>query len=361
MQSLITKHEKDNTMKNLYKRIIPIIAATTLITACSLDTTFSSKSTDSTSSLVTPTSNPNNDASANASASVDSTKEKESQASSTVASTQESIATTYDESLPTIVFLGDDQFDLGRSDNTSISYYVDTLLETDANVINLGCTGVNSSTAPNTTDDSSVNFVNMARYINGELDDSFWDNYPSAKAEATCFTPSDVDFYVIEFGVNDFLNIKELVNNTEIGDSSCYVNSIRVGVSLLQEASPDAKIIVCSPVYSIFFGEDGSVLGSGHVYANTFGRYLDYCSGCINAAVEKGCLPFDAFDNEYMNIGDETTGEYLQADGIHLTRAGRNTFAAIVAHMINKQLGLDDSEIGSPYDIEDYMLPGESY
>lgn len=349
-------------MKNLYKRIIPIITATTLITACSMDTTFSSKSTDSASSLITPTSNPNKDASStNTSTSVDSSEANTVSDSSAVASTQESITETYDESLPTIVFLGDDQFDLGRTDNTSISYYVDTLLETEANVINLGCTGVNSSTAPNTTDDSSVNFVNMARFLNGEMNDSFWDNYPSAKAEATCFSPSDVDFYVIEFGVNDFLNIRELVNNTEIGDSTCYVNSIRVGISLLQQASPDAKIIVCSPVYSIFFAKDGSVLGSGHVYANTFGRYLDYCSGCMNAASEKGCLPFDAFDNEYMNIGDETTGAYLQADGIHLTRAGRNTFAAIVAHMINKQLGLDDSEIGSPYNIEDYMLPGESY
>lgn len=348
-------------MTKLFKRIIPLITATAITTACGMDSTISNQSNSNTSSLVTPTSNPNNDASsANASTSTSSSETKDN-SSSTIASTQESITERYDESLPTIVFLGDDQFDLGRDDNTSISYYVDTLLETDANVINLGCTGVNSTTTPNENNDTSVNFVNIARYLNGEMDDTFWDAFPSAKAEATLFSPSDVDFYVIEFGINDFLNIRELVNNSEIADSTCYVNSIRVGISLLQQASPDAKIIVCSPVYSIFFGEDGSVLGSGHVYSNTFGRYLDYCSGCNNAASEKGCLPFDAFDNEYMNIGDETTGEYLQADGIHLTRAGRNTFAAVVAHMINKQLGLDDTEIGSPYDIEDYMLPSESY
>ncbi len=347
-------------MRRNSKFIVPIVTLVALITSCGLNTTISSKSNTDTSSLVTPVSNPNEDTSSADSSSSASTEEDFSSASSTTASTQESVSTEYDASLPTVVFLGDDQFDLGRDDNTSIAYYVDSLLETDANIINLGCTGVNASTTPNTTNDTSVNFVNTAKYIAGQMDSTYFDNYPNAKKEASSLNASDVDFYVIEYGINDFLNIRELVNTTEIADSTCYVNAIRVGISILQEASPDAKIIVCSPVYSIFFGDDGSVLGSGHVYSNTFGRYYDYCSGCLNAGVEKECLTFDAFDNEYMDISDETTGEYLQEDCLHLSRAGRNTFAAVVAHMINKQLGLDDTEISSPYKIEDYMLPGES-
>ena len=349
------------TMKKLSKTLVPIIAVASIIAGCGKDT----NGVD-TSNTIIKTDAPSDatdtaSSSEKSSSAVDASSDTDSASSaSTKASTTE-IATNYDESLPTVVFLGDDQFYLGRDDNTSISYYVGTLLETNANVINLGCSGVNASTPPKTEGDKSVNFVNTAKFIAGEMDDSFWDNYPDAKAEAFCFSPSDVDFYVIEYGINDFLNIRELVDDSNPRDSSCYINALRIGIDLLKQVSPNAKIIVCSPVYSIFFAEDGSMLGSGQIYANTFGRYLDYCSACIQMTSEEECIPFDAFYNKYMDISDITTGAYLQEDCIHLSRAGRNTFAAVVAHLINKQLGLDNTSLESPYEIGDYMLPGETY
>lgn len=351
-------------MKKTSKALIPILAIASIVAGCGKNTTTTGVDTSGTitkadapsdAATAITTSNEESDSTTNISSESDA-------ASSTSTVDASEAATNYDASLPTIVFLGDDQFDLGRDDNTSISYYVKSLLLTDANVINLGCTGVNASTPPEATNDTSVNFVNTAKFIAGDMDNTYWDNYPNAKAEAFSFTPTDVDFYVIEYGINDFLNIRELVDDSDLGDSSCYINALRIGISLLQQASPNAKIIVCSPVYSIFFAEDGSMLGSGHIYANTFGRYLDYCSACVRAASDKDCITFDAFYGNYMDIGDKTTGAYLQQDCIHLSRAGRNTFAAVVAHLINKQLELDDNtSLESPYEIEDYMLPGETY
>lgn len=337
-----------------------------MIVGCSADTTLKTDTTGT----ITPTDAPTVDASESSSADESASSNTSSPASSekdsasdasTLASTTDSneSATGYDSSLPTVVFLGDDQFDLGRSDDTAISDYVESLLGTKANVINLGCSGVTATTALGTDNDTSMNFVNVAKFLNGQMDDTFFNNFPDAKEEAFIFDPADVDFYVVEYGINDFLQVKELSNGEKKSDTTCYTNAIATGLDLLVQASPNAKIVLCSPVYSMFYAEDGSSLGSGHVYSNTFGKYLDYCAGCIQQSSLHDCITFDAFGDAFMNINDQTISEYMENDGIHLTRAGRNTFAAVVAHMINKQLGLDDTDIEVAYDINDYKLDSE--
>ena len=353
-------------MKKKFRAIIPMLITVFTVAGCSTDTTI--KSGADTSGTITPTDAPTDTAStdqttsnsesndssvSSVSASTNSTSDASSEAST------EDVATAYDPSIPTVVFLGDDQFDLGRKDDTSISYYVESLLETKANVINLGCSGVTATTALGNSNDTGMNFVNVAKFLNGEMDDTFFNNYPDAKAEAFLFDPADVDYYVVEYGINDFLQVKGLVNEAKESDTTCYINAMTTGLDLLVQASPNAKIILCSPVYSMFYAEDGSILGSGNIYSNTFGRYLDYCAGCTQLNSRHNSIGFDAFGSAYMNINDQTISDYMEDDGIHLSRAGRNTFAAVVAHMINKQLGLDDTGFDVAYDIDDYKLESE--
>ncbi|MCR5773009.1 MAG: SGNH/GDSL hydrolase family protein [Butyrivibrio sp.] len=357
-------------MKKKLKALVPILTIASMIVGCSADTTLKNDTTGTITPTDAPTtdaseSTSGSDASSNASSAASSESVSSSDAStlaSTSSASSESStesATNYDSSIPTVVFLGDDQFDLGRSGNTSIADYVESLLGTKANVINLGCTGVTATTALGTDNDTGMNFVNVAKFLNGEMDDTFFNNFPDAKSEAFIFDPADVDFYVVEYGINDFLQVKDLSNDVKTSDTTCYTNAIATGLGLLVQASPNAKIVLCSPVYSMFYAEDGSSLGSGHVYSNTFGKYMDYCAGCVQQSSLYDCISFDAFGDAYMNINDQTFSEYMQDDGIHLTRAGRNTFAAVVAHMINKQLGLDDTEIEIAYDIDDYKLDSE--
>ena len=351
-----------NTMKKISKALVSILAVTSIITGCGSNTTKSGVDTSGTITKAdAPSDATTSITSSNEESSASTEKSTENDAASNaspLASTAD-LATTYDASLPTVVFLGDDQFDLGRKDNTSVSYYVETLLGTKANVINLGCSGVTASTALGTDNDTSMNFVNTAKFLNGEMDDTFFNNFPDAKAEAFIFDPSDVDYYVVEYGINDFLQSKALVNDEKKSDTTCYINAMTTGLNLLLQASPNSKIILCSPVYSMFYAEDGSVLGSGHVYTNAFGRYLDYCAGCTQLASLYDTVAFNAFGDSFMNINDQTFSDYMEDDGIHLTRAGRNTFAAVVAHMINKKLGLDDTEFDTAYDIDDYKLDSE--
>lgn len=351
-------------MKQKFKFALPILITAFTIAGCSTDTTI--KSGVDTSGTITRADAPSNESST-ATTSDLSTKDSSSSASSASssstsdASTESNTNTTadYDSSLPTVVFLGDDQFDLGRKDNTSISYYVESLLGTDANVINLGCSGVTATTALGTDNDTSMNFVNTAKFLNGQMDDTFFNNFPDAKAEAFLFDPADVDYYVVEYGINDFIQGKALVNDEKKSDTTCYINAMTVGLDLLVQASPNARIILCSPVYSMFYSEDGSTLGSGNTYSNAFGRYMDYCAGCTQLSSLHDSVSFDAFGSAIMNINDQTISDYMEDDGIHLSRAGRNTFAAVVAHMVNKQLGLDNTEIEVAYNIDDYKLESE--
>lgn len=352
-------------MRKKFKLFTSIIAASTIISSCGIDTSINSN--QNASNLITPVEKVSSNESSSESSS-SATESTSVQASNDAASTESASSAstasttdfwTDDPSVPTVVFLGDDQFNLGRNDDTSIAHYVETMLSTKAHVINLGCEGVTASTSLNNTNDTSMNFVNVAKFLNGQMSDSFFDNFPDAKEEAFSFDPADVDYYVVEYGINDFLQAKALFSSDYPSDTTYYVNAITNGLQLLCEASPDAKIILCSPVYSAFYASDGSFSGSGHTYSNTFGSYLDYCAGCIHAGSDFDCIAFDAFGDAYMNVNDQTISEYMEDDGIHLTRAGRNTFAAVVAHMINKQLGYDNSEIEYAYDIEDYMLETE--
>ncbi len=357
-------------MKKSIKTLIPILTITSMIVGCSADTTLKSDTTGTITPTDAPTADASegtsgSDASSNASSATNSESASASDASTLTSTSVEATesstesVTGYDSSLPTVVFLGDDQFDLGRSDNTSIADYVELLLGTKVNVINLGCSGVTATTSLGTDNDTSMNFVNVAKFLNGQMDDSFFNNFPDAKEEAFSFDPADVDFYVVEYGINDFLQSKALSNTEKESDTTCYTNAIVAGLGLLVQASPNAKIILCSPVYSMFYAEDGSSLGSGHVYSNAFGSYMDYCAGCIQQSSIYDCISFDAFGDAFMNINDQTFSEYMEDDGIHLTRAGRNTFAAVVAHMINKQLGLDETEFEEAYDIDNYKLDSE--
>lgn len=352
-------------MRKKFKVVTSMLIAAFTLAGCSTDSTI--KSGIDTSGTITPAdapssgtssdiaiSNSESDVSSDSSnTSTDLTSEASSEASTSEA------ATSYDASLPTVVFLGDDQFDLGRKDNTSVSDYVEDLLGTKANIINLGCSGVTATTALGTDNDTSMNFVNTAKFLNGQMDNTFFNNFPDAKAEAFLFDPAEVDYYVVEYGINDFLQGKALVNDEKKSDTTCYINAMTVGLDLLIQASPDAKIVLCSPVYSMFYGEDGSVLGSGNTYSNAFGRYMDYCAGCTQLSSLHDSIAFDAFGSAIMNINDQTISDYMEDDGIQLSRAGRNTFAAVVAHMLNKQLGFDDTEIETAYNIDDYKLESE--
>ena len=349
-------------MKKISKALVPILTIASIITGCSSTT---NKSGVDTSGTITKADAPSDAATSitasgeDTSASANTSTEADAASNASTTASTEDLNSNYDSSLPTVVFLGDDQFDLGRDNDTSISYYVETLLGTKANIINLGCSSVTATTALGTDNDTSMNFVNTAKFLNGEMDDTFFDNFPDAKAEAFLFDPADVDYYVVEYGINDFIQGKALVNDEKKSDTTCYINAMTVGLDLLVKASPNAKIVLCSPVYSMFYAEDGSILGSGNVYSNAFGRYLDYCAGCTQLGSLHDSITFDAFGSAIMNINDQTISDYMEDDGIHLSRAGRNTFAAVVAHMLNKQLGLDNTEIEVAYNINDYKLDSE--
>jgi lysophospholipase L1-like esterase len=254
-----------------------------------------------------------------------------------------------------IVMLGDDQFASGRDKGTSIADYTKEM--TGACIINLGCSGTKAAVlSENSDDNKGPVFPNIARYFAGEADASVFDSYPDVKEMAQSVDPARVDYYVIEYGINDFKANIPMDDALYKDNITNFINAVRVGIRELQKASPNARIVCCSPVFTLFKKENGEQLGSSNVYRNNYGTLADYASNEVNAAAQMGALTLELCGQGYMDIGDLTASQYLESDGMHLTSAGRRTFAAVLSHVINKDLGKDNTSLDDgPYRIEDYM------
>ena len=142
----------------------------------------------------------------------------------------------------------------------------------------------------------------------------------------------NTDYFVIEYGMNDFFRATPLDGEFSKYDLRTYVGALRYAVSNLQEYANDATIILCGPNYAQFFNGD-RFIGDGQSLNTGYGTLFDYKGKCQYVANEQGVEFFDA----YMDLGIDayTADEYLE-DGVHLTAAGRQLYADALADMILK-------------------------
>ncbi len=353
-------------MKKRITRLSSLIVATAMLSGCGIDTTIKSASNSNISATTASTLEDQASNTASTTASTIETTES-SQEASTAASAATSSESTTDASSesstsalhdPTgdgevvIVFLGDSQFANGRDDGTAVANYVQN--STGYTVYNLGCGG---TTATNKSGEryqyNDATFYNISEYFNGRTDSSIFDYYGVSDI-ADSIDPAKVDYYVVEYGVNDFMANRPQADTTDSKNITCYVNAMHVALFQLTQASPDARVICCSPIYAQFWGKDGAFLGDGNMYSNDYATYEEYAANCIQTAENEGCIIFDAYHGKFMDLDTYTADDYLMDDGIHLTQRGRKIFAAVVTHLINRQLGLDDTYLDNPYKIENY-------
>ncbi len=231
-----------------------------------------------------------------------------------------------------IVFLGDSILD-GHRDETGIPYLVKKAC--NANVYNLSIGGTSASLEvgePQGHEEwTSRSFVGISLMLAGRVSTDLINGTP-ALAAMQKLDVKNTDYFVVEYGVNDFFRIVPMNNMRKAGDMTTYAGALRVGVSNLQEIAPDATIILCSPTYAQFF-HDGVFVGDGNVLNNGVGTLFDYKGTCEYVANEKGTLFLDA----YLDIGIDgyTAEEYLE-DGVHLSAAGRRVYADYLSNMILK-------------------------
>lgn len=253
---------------------------------------------------------------------------------------QEQIITEEDQIEPTeralqLVFLGDSIFDNNR-DGTGIPYL--TSVQCEADVYNLAIAG--TSATIETGEEWSVeewtsrSLAGVTNAITGKIPT---DIFEGTRAKEILDNPnidfSQTDYFIIEYGLNDFFRGAPRDGFEHPYDVRCYVGALRYAVSELRGYAPDATIILCAPNYAQFYNADGWMIGDGNTLNTGYGTLFDYKGTCEYVSNEMNTLFLDAY--EALGITSYTAEDYLE-DGVHLTAEGRQLYADALARIINK-------------------------
>lgn len=136
--------------------------------------------------------------------------------------------------------------------------------------------------------------------------------------------------FVINYGLNDYFSGYpvgcETMGAHNLYDTSTYCGALRTGIRALQEAYPEALIVLAAPNYITYFS-NGTDLGS-----EKGGVLTDYVDAALKVADEMQipCL------NTYLALGYDAAdaADYL-ADGTHLNEEGRFLFGEVLIQRIN--------------------------
>lgn len=164
----------------------------------------------------------------------------------------------------------------------------------------------------------------------GNVDASLLDGTAAKEAYDRC-NLENTDYFVIEYGMNDFLSGIPLNDEEDFYDEYTYVGALRIAIQNLRNAFPNATIVLCSPNYGQFWGKDGSYLGDGNMVNNGGGTLVEYYRVCGNVSADMNTLFLNAYEG--IGLNTYTADEYLE-DGIHLSQKGRAEYARILSEII---------------------------
>ena len=248
-----------------------------------------------------------------------------------------------------IVFMGDSQFDNARGTASEIPAYTCCLLDKDVKFYNLAIGGTSASLGrEDYLDVSTFNdscFVGICYALAGKCPSDYLDQN-SAGAELKKVNPGNVDLYVIEYGANDYINGKDLFNPGNNNDIHTYNGALTEGIETLQKISPNAKFIMCGPSYCVWYNGTGQMIGDSYGVSKGIGPLSEYANTASNLANAAGFMFLDSMYASMFDLKMETYEDYL-SDGLHYTEKGRQIYSAVLAHLIQKLRGKDDSEM--PY------------
>lgn len=250
---------------------------------------------------------------------------------------QEQVITDEDQTSPTgselqIVFLGDSIFDNNR-DGTGVPYLTSVACDADCYNLAIGgtCAAIELTEEYENEKWTSKSLVGMVKAIRGDIPtDVFEGTRAKEILDSGKVDFKNTDYFVIEYGMNDFFRATPLTGGYSDYDIRTYVGALRYAVSNLQEYANDATIILCGPNYAQFFSGD-QFIGDGQSLNTGYGTLVEYVGKCQYVAKEQGAVYFDAYFD--LGIDAYTAEEYLE-DGVHLTEAGRHLYADALAEMI---------------------------
>lgn len=231
-----------------------------------------------------------------------------------------------------IVFLGDSIFDNNR-DGTGIPYLTSVQCNADCYNLAIGgtCAAIELTEEYENDKWTSTSLVGVVKAIRGDIPtDVFAGKRAKEILDNKEVDFKDTDYFVIEYGMNDFFRATPLDNDSNGFDFRTYVGALRYAVANLRDYANDATIILCGPNYAQFYSGD-RFIGDGQSLNTGYGTLFDYKGKCEYVAKEQGAYFFDAYFD--LGIDAYSADEYLE-DGVHLTEAGRQLYADALSKMI---------------------------
>lgn len=251
---------------------------------------------------------------------------------------QEQVVTKEDQTEPhdgglQIVFLGDSIFDNNR-DGTGVPYLTAVQCN-NADVYNLAIGGTSASIEYGESSENekwtSRSLIGIVKAMKGEIST---DIFAGTRTKEILDNPnvdfSNTDYFVVEYGINDFFRAVPLDNHDNYYDHNTYAGALRYALSNLEDIATDATIIVCGPHYCQFFNGN-RFIGDGNVLNTGYGTLHNYKSISHYVSKEYQTLFFDAYED--LGIDGYTAEDYLE-DGVHLTAEGRQLYADALAKII---------------------------
>lgn len=239
-----------------------------------------------------------------------------------------------------IVFMGDSILDSNR-DETGIASMIGEAC--NARVYNMAIGGTSAALMFNEQYNFAMwNSQGLLGIVNAILGNINSDVFAGTRAggilEECDF--SKTDYFVIEYGVNDFLSrqipqSRYLENGEILGvdEVHTYAGALEAAVDLLQEAFPDAKILIISPHYCQIF-EGSTYVGDAYSVNYGYGTLVEFfrIAGYVAEQHRKeNVIFYNAM--EQSGIDAYTADKYLD-DGIHLTEEGRRAYAEYAIRLI---------------------------
>lgn len=240
-----------------------------------------------------------------------------------------------------IVFMGDSILDNDR-EYDGVAYLISQ--SCNAKVYNLSMGGTTAALGEGETGDythwDSRCLLGVVNAIVGNIDPGIFDDYKAGEVMKECDF-SKTDYFVIEYGINDFLS--QIPTSRYLADGETrkedeehtYGGALEQAVSKLQHHFPDARILLIAPHYCQFFSGD-TFIGDGYSLDFGYGTLIEYARACgyvYDQHRKENVMLYNAF--EVSGIDAYTADDYLE-DGIHLTSQGRRKYAEDLSRKILK-------------------------
>ncbi len=238
-----------------------------------------------------------------------------------------------------IVFMGDSIMD---NDENQIGVAQLVADNCNAKVYNMAMGGTTAALLANEPAGfdlwNSRSLLGVVNAIIGNIKPDIFEGYRAGDVLKECdFTKTD--YFIIEYGINDFLAqvpISKYMEGGGIRDVDTirtYAGALDSAVIQLHRAFPDAKIIMIAPHFCQIFDAD-TFVGDSYSIDYGYGSMVSYARVCGYVAEqhkEDGVIFYNAMEESGI---DAYTSDKYMVDGIHLSEEGARMYADLLIRLI---------------------------